>query len=62
MLFLFRSFELVLQQDDALADQQALEDGTVPEKMPVLFLATGGEAQRASLWDLSECGHRIQPS
>ena len=40
MLFLFRYFEPVLQQDDALADQKALEDGTVPEKLPVLFLGT----------------------
>ncbi len=40
MLFLFRYFEPVLQKDDALADQKALEDGTVPEKFPVLFLGT----------------------
>src|SRR5208337_1007218 len=35
VLFLFRYFEPILQQDDALADQKALEDGTVPEKLPV---------------------------
>ena len=40
VLFLFRYFEPVLQQDDALADQKALEDGTVPQKLPVLFLGT----------------------
>ena len=40
MLFLFRYFEPILQKDDALADQKALEDGTVPEKLPVLFIGT----------------------
>src|SRR5271165_4911233 len=40
VLFLFGYFEPVLQKDDALADQEALEDGTVPEKFPVLFLGT----------------------
>ena len=40
MLFLFRYFEPVLQKDDALADQKALEDGTVPQKFPVLFVGT----------------------
>src|SRR5438045_3938065 len=40
VLFLFRYFKPVLQQNDALADQKALEDGTVPEKFPVLFLRT----------------------
>ena len=40
MLFLFRYFEPVLQKDDALADQKALEDGAVPEKFPVLFIGT----------------------
>src|SRR5271166_6332030 len=40
VLFLFRYFEPVLQKDDALADQETLEDGTVPEKFPVLFLGT----------------------
>jgi len=40
VLFFFRYFQPVLQQDDALADQKALEDGTVPQKLPVLFLCT----------------------
>ena len=40
MLFLFRYFEPVLQQDDALADQKPLKRWTVPEKLPVLFLGT----------------------
>ena len=40
VLFLFRYFEPVLQKDDALADQKALEAGTVPEKLPVLFIGT----------------------
>ena len=37
MLFLLRDLEPVLQQDDALADQEGLEGGAVPEKLPVLF-------------------------
>src|SRR5579864_4133462 len=40
VLFLFRDFEPVLQQDDALADQKSFECWTVPEKLPVLFLRT----------------------
>ena len=40
VLFLFRHFKPILQKDDALADEKALEDGTVPEKLPVLFLGT----------------------
>ncbi len=40
VLFLFRYFEPVFQKDDALADQKALEDGTVPDKLPVLFVGT----------------------
>ena len=40
MLFLFRYFQPVLQQDDALADQKSLKRWTVPEKLPVLFFGT----------------------
>src|SRR5215471_11551181 len=40
VLFLFRYFEPVLQQDDSLADQKALKRWAVPEKLPVLFLGT----------------------
>ena len=40
VLFLFRYFQPVLQKDDALADQKALEAGTVPEKFSVLFRST----------------------
>src|SRR5215468_6376829 len=40
MLFFFRYFEPVLQQDDALADQKTLEGWTVPKKLLVLFLGT----------------------
>src|SRR5271157_207849 len=40
VLFLFRYFEPVLQQGDALADQKALKRWAVPQKLPVLFLGT----------------------
>src|SRR6185369_5527491 len=40
VLFLFRYFEPILEQDDALAYQKSLERWAVPEKFSVLFLAT----------------------
>ncbi len=40
MLFVFRYFQPVLQEDDTLANQKRLERWTVPEKLPVLFLST----------------------
>ena len=40
MLFLFRYFQPVLQEDDALADQKRLERWTVSEELSVLFLST----------------------
>src|SRR5580765_1483974 len=40
VLFLFRYFEPVLKQDDALTDQKSFERWTVPEKLSVLFLST----------------------